>query len=128
MTVNSTKCWSENSHPILQSGNPATTGVNHRPPSIKAMDLTSCFRRSISAVCGSRLMTGLFLIFRALSAYRNVLRVSSMLMSAGLAQAIITVWLFPPRESTMIRRGTDPLWHLYIYYYHMYPILKLISH
>lgn len=45
------------------------------------------------------LTMGLFLILRALSAYRSVLMVSSIFESAGLTQAIIKVWLLPPRES-----------------------------
>lgn len=60
---------------------------------------TCCFKRFISAALGSRLTIGLFLILRALSAYRSVLMVSSMFESAGLTQAIIKVWLLPPKES-----------------------------
>lgn len=45
------------------------------------------------------LTMGLFLILRALSAYRSVLMVSSMFESAGLTHAIISVWLLPPKES-----------------------------
>ena len=45
----------------------------------------------ISAAWGSLLTIGLFFIFLALSAYLIVLKVSSMLESAGLTQAIITV-------------------------------------
>lgn len=60
---------------------------------------TCCFKRFISAALGSRLTIGLFLILRALSAYRSVLMVSSMFESAGLTQAIINVWLLPPKES-----------------------------
>lgn len=60
---------------------------------------TCCFKRFISAALGSRLTIGLFLILRALSAYRSVLMVSSMFESAGLMQAIIKVWLLPPKES-----------------------------
>lgn len=47
----------------------------------------------------SLLMMGLFLIFLALSAYLNVDKVSSTLVSAGLTQAIIRVYELPPRES-----------------------------
>ena len=60
---------------------------------------TCCFNLANSAAWGSRFTTGLFLIRLALSAYRSVLRVSSMLESAGLTQAIIRVWLLPPSES-----------------------------
>lgn len=72
---------------------------------------TCCFKRFISAALGSMLTTGLFLILRALSAYRSVLMVSSMLESAGLTQAIIKVWLLPPRESE------DKHTYTYIYVY-----------
>ena len=43
--------------------------------------------------------TGLFFICLARSAYLKVLSVSAILLSAGLTQAIISVLLFPPRES-----------------------------
>jgi hypothetical protein len=54
------------------------------------------------------------LIFLALSAYLKVLRVSSMLESAGLAHAIINVWLLPPSESKTKSSKTNPSWvHVY---------------
>lgn len=65
------------------------------------MLLTSWRSWKISTCSGSRLTIGLFLILRARSAYRRVLRVSSKFESAGLTHATITVWLFPPRESAM---------------------------
>ena len=40
-----------------------------------------------------------FYILRALCAYLSVLRVSSKETKAGLMQAIIYVWVLPPRES-----------------------------
>jgi hypothetical protein len=58
---------------------------------------------------GSLLMTGLFLMRRALSAYLRVLSVSSLLMSAGLTQAIITVRLLPPSESCSTRVSLESL-------------------
>jgi len=63
------------------------------------MLLTSWRSRCISATWGSRLTTGLFLIFLARSAYLRVPSVSSVFESAGLMQAIIRVWLLPPSES-----------------------------
>ena len=72
----------------------------------KTLLFTNWRRRRISATCGSRLTTGLFLIFRARSAYRNVPSVSSVLLSAGLIQAIISVWLLPPSESKHTDRHT----------------------
>ena len=46
-------------------------------------------------------------VLRARSAYRNVSSVSSVLLSAGLMQAIINVWLLPPSESTHRYKHTD---------------------
>mmetsp|Transcript_30928 Transcript_30928/g.87591 ORF Transcript_30928/g.87591 Transcript_30928/m.87591 type:complete len:204 (+) Transcript_30928:2976-3587(+) len=54
---------------------------------------------SPTLLCSSRLATTLFLMFRALEVYLRVLRVSSMLESAGLTHAIIMVRAFPPRLS-----------------------------
>lgn len=58
---------------------------------------------------GSLLTTGLFLMWRALSAYRSVLSVSSRLMSAGLTHAIMTVRLLPPSESCSSRVSFESL-------------------
>ena len=60
---------------------------------------TCCLRFASSAAAGSIFTIGLFLIWRARSAYRSVFSVSSKLLSAGLTQAIIRVLLLPPRES-----------------------------
>lgn len=80
----------------------------HKPTAVQSgFDVgfcTCCFKRFISAALGSTLTIGLFLILRALSAYRSVLMVSSMFESAGLTHAIIKVWLLPPRESSETNR------------------------
>mmetsp|Transcript_30934 Transcript_30934/g.87625 ORF Transcript_30934/g.87625 Transcript_30934/m.87625 type:complete len:216 (-) Transcript_30934:673-1320(-) len=60
---------------------------------------SSSIMASAAALCSSRLATSLFLMVRALDVYLRVLRVSSMLLSDGLTQAIMTVRELPPRLS-----------------------------
>lgn len=67
---------------------------------ISALAADSCWRRcAIWAALGSRLTTGLFLMFLARFAYLRVFMLSSRFTSAGLTHAIMTVRLLPPRES-----------------------------
>lgn len=58
----------------------------------------------------SRFTTGLFLIFLALLAYLIVLKLSSWLLSAGEAQAIIVVRELPPSESCKILVNFESLY------------------
>lgn len=56
----------------------------------------------MSMEAGSRLTTGLFLIFLALEAYLRLFNVSKKLHSAGEQAAIMTVRELPPSESCKI--------------------------
>mmetsp|Transcript_8950 Transcript_8950/g.24111 ORF Transcript_8950/g.24111 Transcript_8950/m.24111 type:complete len:202 (+) Transcript_8950:147-752(+) len=69
-----------------------------------------CLRLAICAATGSLLTMGLFLIARALLAYRSEFNDSSMFTSAGETQAIIKVLLFPPRESCSILVSFESLY------------------
>mmetsp|Transcript_11344 Transcript_11344/g.27532 ORF Transcript_11344/g.27532 Transcript_11344/m.27532 type:complete len:337 (-) Transcript_11344:895-1905(-) len=61
---------------------------------------STCSRRELTrASWGSRLTTGLFLMFRARFAYVSALKLSAKLMSAGETHAIISVFELPPIES-----------------------------
>mmetsp|Transcript_28227 Transcript_28227/g.53753 ORF Transcript_28227/g.53753 Transcript_28227/m.53753 type:complete len:221 (-) Transcript_28227:406-1068(-) len=67
----------------------------------------SSFMEASCADSGSRFTTGLFRMLRARLAYLSVFRDSSMLSSAPLQQAIITVLLLPPKESCSKRVSLD---------------------
>jgi hypothetical protein len=77
-------------------------------PRVQTNEIVTCMRGKYGGLTrafvsnqtfSSMLTITLFFIFLALSAYRNVETVSSTFVSAGLIQAIINVYEFPPRES-----------------------------
>lgn len=73
------------------------------------------------ASLGSSLILGLFWIFFALFAYLSVLNVSSKFQSAGPMLAIITVFVFPPRESY-----TSSALHLY-HIHQCVPLFRIVQ-